>query len=274
MRGPVMLVVVVAAVACGQVDPPQTSSTAAPEPTDSASPLTLESAGCAEETLAELPSPESIREARVTNPDAFGPSRLRDLLEGNAAAAAETAGAAGSTSALRAQQWRELVDAFAADAAAQPAETGAFERFHYRVGGMEVHAVRIAEVWFLESETHAMPDSFCEDGEPDNLVDEAIELECEDPELTEHGEIDHEIDAPGISDDPFVVAQEWVEGNVLEPSQVSLGHIGDPDASSGPDVAVLRDGQVIVLLDLVPAEGGGLLVSSFSACPADLEDET
>lgn len=273
MRGPMMLVVVVV-VACGQVDPQQTSSTAAPEPTASSSPLTLETADCAEETLVELPSPESIREARATDPDAFGPSRLRDLLEGGAAATAEIAGTAGSTGALRAQQWRELVDAFAADPAGQSAETDASERFHYRVGGMEVQAVRIAEVWFLESETHAMPDSFCEDGEPDNLGDEAIELECEDPELNEHGEIDHEIDAPGISDDPLVVAQEWVEGNVLEPSQVSLAHIGDPDASSGPDVVVQRDARAIALLDLVPAEGGGLLVSSFLACPADLEDET
>lgn len=127
------------------------------------------------------------REARATDPDAFGPSRLRDLLEGNAAAAAEIAETSGSTGPLRAQQWRELVDAFVADPASRRADTGTPDRFHYRVGGMEIRAARIADVWFLTSERHAMPDSFCEDGAPDNLVEEGIELEREDPELTEHG---------------------------------------------------------------------------------------
>lgn len=155
MRIPVMAAVIVLAVGCGPAIS-QTEPTEATSKSASPSPLTLETATCAESTEIELPPPEDVREARATDPDAYGPTDLRDLLHGKAA------GAFG----LKGQHWRGLVDALDADPAAQRAVDGTLQRFQYRGGGMEFHAVRIAEVWFISSETHAVPDSFCEGDEP------------------------------------------------------------------------------------------------------------
>lgn len=153
MRIWMMATVVVAAVGCGPAIP-QSTPLAATGTTASPSTLTLESARCAETTEADLPDAETIHEARGTDPDADGPTELRDLLEGQAAAAGEAAATTpDDILELKARQWRALLDAFEADGA----DAGGSDEFRYGAGGMEVRAVRLAGVWFISAETHAMP---------------------------------------------------------------------------------------------------------------------
>lgn len=270
MRILVIAAVAVAVVGCGPATP-QTTPTATAGTIASPTPLTLETAGCAETAEGELPDAESIREARATDPDAYGPTDLRVLLEGGAAGAAEVAsewpddGIAG----LKAQQWRDLIDALETD----PVEAESSDQFRYSAGGMEVHAVRIAEVWFISSETHAMPDSFCEDHGSEGDVEDTVGLECEG-DLTEAGHLDYEAGASGITDDPLGVAQDWVDANVAQPEQVTLAPFEDEAGPVGDDIAVLRARRTIAVLDIFRAEGGGLLLGAFTACPTELANRT
>lgn len=82
--------------------------------------------------------------------------------------------------------------------------------------------------------------------------------------------MDYEAGASGASDDPLVVARDWVDGNLAQPSQVTLAHITADDGAVGDDVAVLREGRTVALLDLMLAEGDSLLVTSYVVCPTDL----
>ena len=264
-----MIAMAVAVAGCGPASP-QSAPTADTATAASPKPLTLETASCAVETAAELPGEDVIREARATEPDAYGPTDLRVLLEGNAAGAAESASASpdDDLAALNAHQWRDLIDALEADPA-EHVDAPTSDQFQFEAEGMQVRAVRIADVWFLSSETHAMPDSYCEDGDPEVSAAEALGLQCSG-DLTEAGQLDYEAGAPGIGDDPLEVAQAWVDANVLQPSQVTLAPFEDEAGPVGQDIAVSRAGRTIVVLDIFNADGGGLLVGAFTACPTEL----
>lgn len=269
MRISAVAAVAVVAVGCSpaaSLSPPTDVTTPTAPPT----PLTLETAGCWEWSHTELPSAEDVRAARETDPDAYGPTDLRVLLETSGAAAAESASAwPDDEVALEAQHWRDLMAALDADSAGQHVDAGASDRFRYGIRGMQTHAVRIAGVWFTSSEGHAMPDSYCEDGVPAVSADGVLGLECPGG-LRESGVVDHPPGASGISDDPFVVARAWVDTNVREPSELTLAPFEDAAGRVGDDIAVLRAGGTIAVLDIFGHEDGGLLVGAFTACATEL----
>lgn len=121
--------------------------------------LTLETAGCAEERLVELSSPESVRATRATDPEAFGPTSLRELLQGNAPA--KVAGKPGSPQCFGPSSGESSSTRSSLTLSRRASMLAARLGSSTALAGW-MRAVRIAGVWFLESETHAMPDSYCE----------------------------------------------------------------------------------------------------------------
>ena len=87
------------------------------------------------------------------------------------------------------------------------------------------------------------------------------ELDCED---VSNAILDYEAGTPGKTGEPADVVRaerstELEESDVVEPA-------GYPGVRDSPVVRVVREGRVVATVTLMPAEGGGWLVSTVTAC--------
>jgi hypothetical protein len=89
----------------------------------------------------------------------------------------------------------------------------------------------------------------------------STELDC-DKVVAET--IDYFVGAPGLQGEPVEVVAAADEVDIARDDVVEPA--GYPDDAESPTVRVVRDGRVIAVVELVPAEDGGWLLTSVSRC--------